>query len=134
MGNYIDADGRDRSFLLDKHRFTTIDVPGALGSYAIKINDRGQIVGIYSTLSNFTIDPLHGYLLDNGVFTTIDFPGAVSTRLNDIDNRGQIVGEYPDAAGAIPWLPAATAAAPSPPLTSPAPREPRSPASTIVAR
>ncbi len=100
VGNYIDADGRDRSFLLDKHRFTTIDVPGALGSYAIKINDRGQIVGIYSTLSNLTIDPLHGYLLHNGVFTTIDFPGAVSTRASDINNRGQIVGEYLDAAGA----------------------------------
>src|SRR5947199_74448 len=69
--------------------FTTIDipVPGATGTVAVGINNRGQIVGSYSTTSGF-----HSFLLDHGTFTTIDVPGAGYA--SGINDRGQIVGVY----------------------------------------
>jgi probable HAF family extracellular repeat protein len=100
VGGYLDTTGTLRGFLRDQQGFTTIDVPGALGLAASKINDHGQIVGAYSTLTNRNhAFPVHGYLLDKGVVTRIDVPGAPHTNPIDIDNHGQIVGEYQDAAG-----------------------------------
>ena len=43
---------RCEAFYCDNGDFITIDVPGALSSAANEINDRGQIVGAYSTLTN----------------------------------------------------------------------------------
>jgi probable HAF family extracellular repeat protein len=94
-GVYGDAQGVFRGFLLDKHRFTNIDVPDALQTRPFKINDQGQIVGGFDDAGGVT----HGFLLDDGVFTTIDFPGALLTQALDINNHGQIVGQYVDAAG-----------------------------------
>ena len=65
--------------------FTTIDVPGATGTVALGINNRGQIVGEIGS---------HGFLLDRGTFTTIDVPGATFTGAFGINDRGQIVGDY----------------------------------------
>jgi hypothetical protein len=70
-----------------------------------RINDRGQIVGLYSDNAPNTKDPdaiVHGFVLDRRKVTTIDFPGAAApgTVATDINNRSQIVGFYyrnPDA-------------------------------------
>jgi probable HAF family extracellular repeat protein len=99
VGFYRDATGTKHAFLRDKDGFITIDIPGALGSEARRINDAGQIVGFYSTLNNRDLFPARGYLLDQGVVTTIDVPGALHTLAANIDNSGQIAGEYQDAAG-----------------------------------
>jgi probable HAF family extracellular repeat protein len=100
VGAILDATDTFRSFLYDKGRFITIEVPGALGSGANKINDGGQVVGAYSTLTSLNhAFPARGYLWDQGVVTNIDFPGARHTNPADIDNHGQIVGTYQDAAG-----------------------------------
>ena len=104
---YVDADGTEHGFLLDDGVFTTIDHPdaGPLGTAAIGLNDRGQIVGFYAGADG----PNHGFLLDQGrgfrregVFTTIDHPDAGSvpgtgTAATGIDDRGRIVGFYLDA-------------------------------------
>src|SRR5207249_1001532 len=77
------------------YTFTRIDVPfSALGAAPLAINDRGQIIGVYS---DSTGD--HGFLCDTGVFTTIDvaFSGAFATTAFGINNRGQIVGRYLDS-------------------------------------
>jgi uncharacterized membrane protein len=47
VGSYYDDTG-SHGFLLDGDTFITIDLPGALATYADGINDRGQIVGEYS--------------------------------------------------------------------------------------
>jgi uncharacterized membrane protein len=85
-------------FLLSEGKLTTIDVPGALETYAFKINRRGQTLGSY-------LDPegrSHLFLLSEGEFTTIDFPGAVQTFIDagnaGLNSRGDIVGDYCDAA------------------------------------
>jgi uncharacterized membrane protein len=74
-------------FLFDNDVFTRIDVPGALSTLALGINNRGQIVGAYSDEAIG-----HGFLLQKDTFTTIDAPGAVlSTAAFSINERGQIL-------------------------------------------
>jgi uncharacterized membrane protein len=100
VGAILDASLTFRGFLFDKGRFIPIEVPGALGSAPNRINDRGQIVGSYSTLTNKNhAFPARGYLWDRGEVTLIDVPGAQHTSPNDIDNQGQIVGYYVDTEG-----------------------------------
>ena len=71
-----------------------------MGSAPNRINDRGQIVGSYSTITTGNhAFPTRGYLWDRGEVTLIDVPGALHTAANDIDNQGQIVGYYVDAEG-----------------------------------
>jgi uncharacterized membrane protein len=96
----LDASGTGRGFLRDKRRFIEIEVPGALASGPGAINDRGQVVGTYSTLTRLNhAFPVRGYLWHRGELTLVDFPDAVNTVPNDIDNSGRIVGEYVDQAG-----------------------------------
>ena len=87
-----DPSARRRGFLLDRGRFTRIDVPGAAQTQAIGINDRGQVVGEYLDADGM----VHGFLWDKGRFTTIDVPGATGASSTDINDRGQIVGVYGD--------------------------------------
>ena len=91
----------DRGFLRDaRGRYTTFRFPGARSTLAQKLNDRGQITGLYS---NTTDDPrdgedLAGFLRDaRGRYTRIAVPGARTTTAVGINNRGQVVGQYQDA-------------------------------------
>src|SRR5579859_5343897 len=71
--------------------FTAIDFPGAASTQAWGVNNRGDIVGIYTLADKST----HGFLLANdGNFTSIDFAGAAYTLANAISPSGDIVGEY----------------------------------------
>jgi probable HAF family extracellular repeat protein len=76
-----------------------IYVPGSQFTIANKINDQGDVVGIF-------VDSLgreHGFLWRNGAYTAIDFPGAVATEALGINSRNnsQIVGDYIDLAGFV---------------------------------
>ena len=60
-------------------RFTTIRIPGAESAWAAGINNRRQVVGIYSENTALVKDlgaKTHGFLWDRGKVTRIDFPGA----------------------------------------------------------
>jgi hypothetical protein len=92
--------GAARGYLLKGGRFTTINPPGAKGTQPQGINNRGQIVGKYSTTTGAVSDngaKIRGFLLDRGRYLRLDFPGAVTGQAFDINDRGQIVGEYQDA-------------------------------------
>jgi probable HAF family extracellular repeat protein len=101
IGGYTRADGKGQGFLLRDGRFTKIDAPPAMPNATVPlgINERGQITGAYSTVSNTTPlrPPLHGFLLDRGRYTTIDVPKASSTTPFGISDRGRVVGLYMDA-------------------------------------
>jgi len=101
VGWYVDQNNVEHSFLLSGGNYTTIDPPGAANKpgptftnvdEAGDINDRGQIVGLYTDTSGNT----HGYLLSDGHYTKLDDPNAhgAFTGPAAINNSGQIVGFY----------------------------------------
>ena len=92
--------GEAHGYLRDaRGRFTTIDVPGALTTLGWRINNRGQVVGIYSDVDRqVPLRFLRGYIYENGRFTRVDAPGVSNTTLNDINDRGQSIGQAFDAA------------------------------------
>jgi uncharacterized membrane protein len=69
--------------------FVTIDVPGAVSTYAHAINNKGQIVGGYEFDYR-----TQGFLLVKGQFTTVTAPTGDSTLASGIDNKGNIVGTF----------------------------------------
>jgi len=94
-GTYIDSSGRDHGFIYDNGNYTTIgapgvlegEPPGAFGTYAHAINNRGEVAGHYIDSSG-----AHGYVYDNGAFTTFDVPGLSATLPSAINDRGEVVG------------------------------------------
>jgi hypothetical protein len=76
--------------------FAPIELPGAKATTPIKVNARGQIVGVFSEVTDRRPlrPPFNGFLLDGGLFTRIEVPGAASTfpsaseRKFDIGGRG----------------------------------------------
>jgi probable HAF family extracellular repeat protein len=86
------------SYVYTNGVFTTLNVPGTQdppNSYALGINDQGDIVGFYTVCSNHGNNCVqHGYLYSNGIYATLDVPGAYSTSAKSINNAGQIVGSY----------------------------------------
>jgi probable HAF family extracellular repeat protein len=105
VGEYIIASRKESIMLRDRRgRITSFDVPGAQGTEASDINDRGQIVGTYSEDTPIVNDSARprAYVLDRfgrGKFTRIDFPGARVTVAAGVNNRGQVVGGYLDGDG-----------------------------------
>jgi uncharacterized membrane protein len=88
----------DRGFLRDaRGRYTTFRFPGARSTLAQKLNDRGQLTGLYSTTTDDPRDgtDLTGFLRDaRGRYTPIAVPGARTTTAVGINNRTQVVGQY----------------------------------------
>lgn len=78
--------------------FSPIDDPtaGVTNTTPTKINDSGDIVGVYRTGG-----PGNGFLYTGGTMTysTVNFPGQNGTHDNGINNMGQIVGQYKDSMG-----------------------------------
>lgn len=76
------------------YKFKTIDVPGATNTFAMGINNAGQIVGYYSYPPK---DPNgheaeNVFVLSGGNFSTFGYPGSYYTAGYGINNSGQIVG------------------------------------------
>ncbi len=85
--------------------FTSIDVPGAIVTFANDISPAGDIVGRYIESVPHPPPPGsptpggHGFLLTGDRFTSIDFPAASFTIAYGIDSLGNIVGSYHDPDG-----------------------------------
>jgi hypothetical protein len=106
-------DLENRTVLSGGYSFSTLDDPsagttgsslGIQGTFAVGINNLGQISGNYGDANDVT----HGFLLGGGHYTSYNDPSAgttanLSTDLfpgtdaTVINNRGQLVGFYIDA-------------------------------------
>jgi uncharacterized membrane protein len=100
VGSYGDSSGNAHGFLLSKGRFTTINVPGAFGSFGNfpwGINLHGDMVGFYFDASGNG----HGFLRSKGALIKIDVPAAfgIGTQAYGINPQGDIVGLYFDGSG-----------------------------------
>jgi probable HAF family extracellular repeat protein len=77
VGYYFDASDHPHGFLYDPNGgmfppYFTLDDPSATeGTFALGINDAGQIVGFYKNASGY-----HGFLLSGSTYTTLDDPLA----------------------------------------------------------
>jgi hypothetical protein len=90
VGQFTNAAGSVRGFLLRGGRFVEIHVPDSVRTVAHAINARGDIAGAYTTPDGV----MHAFILRRGVFSTIDFPGANVTLAYGIDNDGNTAGMY----------------------------------------
>ena len=101
LGVYWDADKVFHGVLrVGRDSDLPIDVPGAVDTYPLGLNDSGESVGYWDT--NPAAPVPHGFYRDvKGKITTLDVPGALSTVAFAINNVGQIAGYYWDAHGAI---------------------------------
>jgi hypothetical protein len=101
LGAYAGAAGT-RLYVLSSGVFTTIEVPGTLGTLGpgpagsfAGINAKGEIVGAYQADGK-----IRGFVRDtSGFFTTIDFVDTMFVRATGINPQGDIVGYYRDLAG-----------------------------------
>jgi probable HAF family extracellular repeat protein len=100
VGNYTDSAGVTHGFLLKSGKYTTLTVPGGLGTVATGINNKGTIVAYYFVNSTGTLGSV--MTTNNGkTFTKINVPGAgaLGSGPLDINNENDVCYEYFDSAG-----------------------------------
>ncbi|MGH9258178.1 MAG: hypothetical protein ACRD3C_26755 [Vicinamibacterales bacterium] len=91
-------------FILAEGTFTRIDFPvpetpaHVPVTYAIRINNAGDIVGGYN---DDIYQTRRGFVLRDGLYTTFDVPGSGFTDLYAANNAGAIAGEYLDIDGQV---------------------------------
>ena len=109
--NFLGSNTEEGSFLRQPNgSFTTIDVPGAIGTSASGINDAGQIVGSFTDNAGFG----YGFLEVDDVFTILDVPGGIRTEAHGINDAGRIVGSFGDSTGEHGFLATPVSAVPEP--------------------
>jgi hypothetical protein len=95
-GEYIGSDGNDHSYFLSGGTFTEYDVPGAIGTDVLSINDAAAFAGGFDPGSGI----FQAYVNVGGTITSFSVPGALSTYAFDINNSNQlVVGYYLDSSG-----------------------------------
>jgi len=98
-GDYVISDGTLHSFFLSGGTFTEYDVPGAVQTNLLSINDPGDFTG--------TFDPdgsgiFQAFVSVGGTFTAFSVPGAAGTLAYEINNSKQLtVGYYIDGSGIL---------------------------------
>jgi hypothetical protein len=80
-------------FLKEGAAYSTIQAPGAPGTYVSAINNSGTMVGQWQ---DFAYAAQGFVLTSSGLFTTVDYPGPTLTGLNAINDYGDITGVYVD--------------------------------------
>jgi hypothetical protein len=107
IAGYVTGSNAIGGFVLD-FRFTPtvsfgnvreVYFPGSLVTVPTKINDRGQIAGLYVDAAGAE----HGFLFSGGQYLTIDFPGAIATEALALNNWGEpaVAGDYVDSIGKV---------------------------------
>jgi probable HAF family extracellular repeat protein len=100
VGNYTDSAGVTHGFLLKGGKYTTLTVPGGLGTVATGVNNKGTIVAYYFVNSTGTLGSV--MTTNNGkTFKKINVPGAgaLGSGPLDINNENDVCYEYFDSAG-----------------------------------
>lgn len=95
VGQFDDAQGAGHGFVCEDGSFCQLDYPDASSTNVLGINNLGQMVGMFGTLTATS-----GFLYDRGTFSPpLAFPGSSNlTIANGINDRGEIVGVYQSAA------------------------------------
>ncbi|MGC2110912.1 MAG: hypothetical protein WA655_15430 [Candidatus Korobacteraceae bacterium] len=92
-GFFIDANGVNHGWLINRGIFMPLDFPGSTFTQALGLNNRGKVVGVYTDAAGQT----HGFVYSIGTakFVSVDDPNGVGTTLvNGINDAGKLVGFY----------------------------------------
>jgi hypothetical protein len=96
VGDYAVSDGTIHSFFWSNGTFTQYDIPGAVETNVLSINEPGDICG---SVAPDTIGAFQGFIGRGGTITSFGVPGAAFTHANEINNNETlVVGYYSDAA------------------------------------
>ena len=97
-GDYVISDGTLHSFFLSGSTFTEYDVPGAVQTNLLSINDPGDFTGGFDDGSGV----FQAFIGRGGTITSWSVPGALSTFAYETNNNNKlVVGYYIDAAGIL---------------------------------
>ena len=97
-GDYATSDGNNHGFFLSDGTFTEYDVPGAVSTTVLGINDVADFTGSFSYGSEI----FQGFVSIGGTITWFSVPAATATLAYDIDNSKKlVVGYYIDASGIL---------------------------------
>jgi hypothetical protein len=99
VGDYAVSDSSIHSFFLSGNTFTQYDIPGAVETNVLSINDSGDICG---SVAPDTIGVFQAFIGHGESITSFSVPGAAFTHANDINNNKKLtVGYYSDAAAIL---------------------------------
>ena len=98
-GDYAASDGTLHSFLLSGNTFTEYDVPGAVQTNLLGINEPGDVTGGFDPDGSGVFQAFIGR---GGTITSFSVPAAISTFAYEINNNKKlVVGYFIDAAGIL---------------------------------
>jgi uncharacterized membrane protein len=99
VGDYAASDGTIHSFFLSGDTFTEYDVPGAVQTNLLGINEPGDVTGAFDPDGSGVFQ---AFIDRRGTITSWSIPGAVSTFAYEINNNKKLtVGYYIDASGIL---------------------------------
>ena len=97
-GDYLISDGTLHSFFLSGGTFTEYDVPGAVQTNLLSINDTGDFTGAYDDGSGI----FQAFVSIGGVLTSWSVPEAEATFAYEINNSKRLaVGYFVDGSGVL---------------------------------
>jgi hypothetical protein len=98
-GDYVISDGTLHSFFLSGGIFTEYDVPGAVQTNLLSINDPGDFTGGFDPDGSGIFQ---AFVSVGGTLTTYSVPAALGTFAYEITNSKQLtVGYYIDSSGIL---------------------------------
>jgi uncharacterized membrane protein len=98
-GDYVGSDGNSHGFFLSGGTFTEYDVPGALSTAVLGINDLGDFAGAFDPDGSGI---LQAFVSVGGTLTSFGVPAAISTLAYELNNSNQlVVGYYIDSSGIL---------------------------------
>ena len=98
-GDYVISDGTLHSFFLSGGTFTEYDVPGAVQTNLLSINDPGDFTGGFDPDGSGIFQ---AFVSVGGTLTTYSVPAALGTFAYEITNSKQLtVGYYIDSSGIL---------------------------------
>jgi hypothetical protein len=93
-GDYVGSDGNLHGFVLSSGTFTDFNIPGALQTTLLSINDAGDFTGDFDPGSGI----FQAWFSVGGIVTSFSVPGALSTFAYE-RNDEFVVGYYIDSSG-----------------------------------
>src|SRR6266478_2499775 len=98
-GDYVISDGTLHSFFLSGGTFTEYDVPGAVQTNLLSINDAASFTGGFDPDGSGIFQ---GFVSVGGTLTSFSVPAALSTFAYETNNSNQlVVGYFIDASGIL---------------------------------